>query len=389
MPFKIAAFNVENLFDRAKAFNMDATDAQEIIKAVADLNAVLEESNYTPARKNKIIRLIDETLALNRFNENSMVRIRTIRGKLNKRPRNGPMEIVANGRDDWVGWAELKTGPVDEIAIDNTGRVIRDVNADILAVVEAENRVVLQQFTEHVFGRVLTELAPNARPEPYRNFMLIDGNDERGIDVGIMTKAEFSIGDMRSHINDTLANGNRIFSRDCPEYAVTTPDGETVWVLPNHFKSKFGGNNAASIAKREAQATRVAEIYQSLIDAGEDLVVVLGDLNDTPDSGPLQPLLDDTDLQDVSDHPTFDPAPFNVPASNTSRGIGTFGLGNDSQKIDYLLLSPVLFGRVHESGMFRQGAWPGVQPPRWPVYDELKDEVHVASDHHVIWATIN
>lgn len=80
---------------------------------------------------------------------------------------------------------------------------------------------------------------------------------------------------------------------------MATPTGENVWVLPNHFKSKFGGNDAGSIAKREAQATRTAKIYQRLRDSGQDNVVVLGDLNDTPESAPLRPLLFGTDLKDV------------------------------------------------------------------------------------------
>ena len=219
--------------------------------------------------------------------------------------------------------------------------------------------------------------------------MLIDGNDDRGIDVGLMTKAGFDIGRMQSHINDVQPNGNLVYSRDCPEYSITTPSGEQIWVLPNHFKSKFGGNNAASIAKRQAQATRTAEIYQRLIDTGNENVVVLGDLNDTPDSDPLQPLLASTDLHDVTDHPQFDVGEFNVPANNSSRGIGTYGLGNDNDKIDYLLLSPALFARVTAGGLFRRGAWPGSRPQRWEVYDELTERIHVASDHHVIWAEID
>ena len=116
-------------------------------------------------------------------------------------------------------------------------------------------------------------------------------------------------------------------------------------------------------------------------------MVVLGDLNDTPDSGALRPLLEETDLKDVSTHPTFTDFEF-APASPTNRGIGTFGLGNDSDKIDYLLLSPALFERVTLGGIFRKGAWPGVQPPRWDVYPQLTRRTHVASDHHVIWAEI-
>jgi len=385
---KIAAFNVENLFDRAKAFNEESTaDAQRAIRAVAELNTIFEETNYTPARKIRILELV-EILELNRFNEGPLARIRKIRGAIIKRPRAGGIEVVADGRGDWIGWVELKTAPVDEVAILNTGRVIRDVDADILAVVEAEDRVSLKKFTNFVFDKVTNELPVAERPDPYACVMVIDGNDDRGIDVGLLTKTGFDIDLMQSHIHDLQPNGNVVYSRDCPEYSVMTPAGELIWILPNHFKSKFGGNNPASIAKREAQATRTAEIYQQLRDTGNDNVVVLGDLNDTPDSDPLQPLLATTDLQDVSSHPAFDVGEFNVPANNTNRGVGTFGLGNDNAKIDYLLLSPALFNRVSDAGLFRKGAWPGSRPQRWEVYDELTDKIHVASDHHVIWAEI-
>ncbi len=385
---RIAAFNVENLFDRAKAFNeADPNDATTAIKSVAALNTLFEHANYTVNRKAKMLELV-ETLELNRFNEGPLARIRTIRGKIFRRPQAGGIEVVAGGRDDWIGWAELKTAPVDEVAILNTGRVIRDVDADVLAVIEAEDRVSLKKFSAFVFDRVTDELPPAQRPSAYDSVMVIDGNDSRGIDVGLMTKPGFSIGLMRSHIHDLRDNGSPIFSRDCPEYAVTTPDGERVWCLPNHFKSKFGGNNAASRAKRRDQSVRTAEIYAALRAAGEDLVVVLGDLNDTPDSEPLQPLLADTDLRDVGEHPAFDVGEFNAGPNNTSVGVGTFGLGNDNSKIDYLLLSPALFDRVQAAGLFRKGAWPGSNPPRWTVYNELEKPVHVASDHHVIWADI-
>jgi endonuclease/exonuclease/phosphatase family metal-dependent hydrolase len=180
-----------------------------------------------------------------------------------------------------------------------------------------------------------------------------------------------------------------VFSRDCPEYAVTTPKGEVIWVIPNHFKSKFGGNSQRSIDKRKAQAIFTRIIYERLRREGHDNIVVLGDLNDTPDSEPLQPLLANTDLRDVSDHELFDTGEFKGREGTNERGMGTFGLGNDGDKIDYLLLSPALFARVTAAGLFRKGAWPGSRPPRWTVYPELTEKVHVASDHHVIWAEID
>jgi hypothetical protein len=66
--------------------------------------------------------------------------------------------------------------------------------------------------------------------------MLVDGNDERGIDVGIMTKPGFPIGTSRSNV-DTEDGDGIVFSRDCPEYHVRTQSGADVSVLVNHFKS--------------------------------------------------------------------------------------------------------------------------------------------------------
>lgn len=385
---RIAAFNVENLFDRPKVFNEgDSALTQATIKAVAELNSIFQEDEYGDAQKVRILELVEQ-LELNESEEGPLAFIRRIRGNLLRRPRDGDPEVVAGGKADWIGWAELKTAPVDEIAVLNTGRVIRDVDAHILAVIEAEDRVSLKTFDQFVLDRVNDELAQGERKKPYTSAMLIDGNDDRGIDVGLMTKEGYDIGDMRSHVDDVGNTGQVTYSRDCPEYAVTTPTGERVWVLPNHFKSKFGGNDPTSVAKREAQATRTAEIYQRLRDSGQDNVVVLGDLNDTPQSAALQPLLKDTDLKDVSEHPKFEVGEFNVSQGN-NRGIGTFGLGNDNQKIDYILLSPALFGRVTSAGLWRKGAWPGSRPRRWEVYEQLTEDIHAASDHHAIWTNID
>ena len=401
---KIAAFNVENLFDRAKAFNEEEEgEAQRVIEAVVELNGLFEKDVYSDADKARMVQLVDE-LEFNRYNEGPLSLVRKIRGAIFKRPRIGGIEVVASGRDSWIGWAELKTAPVDEIAVMNTGRVIRDVDADILAVVEAENRVVLSQFTEFILRKVEHEVEGVLRP--YEEIMLIDGNDKRGIDVGLMTKEGFRIGLMRSHVhdfpndvsNDELADDTLpedlpadkpVFSRDCPEYAVTTPSGEVIWVIPNHFKSKFGGNDQRSIDKRKAQSIFTRIIYDRLRNDGHENIVVLGDLNDTPDSEPLQPLLSNSDLRDVSEHDLFDTGEFTGREGTDERGIGTFGLGNDGDKIDYLLLSPALFDRVTAGGLFRKGAWPGSRPPRWTVYPELNEKVHVASDHHVIWVEID
>lgn len=368
---KIAAFNVENLFDRPKAFNLsDHEEGSKIAEAVAAFNRLINKDSYSNADKRRMLELID-MLELTKRSPRYAI-FRKIRGQLWKQPKAGPMEIVADGRADWVGWVELKTEPNNAIAVTNTGRVIRDVGADILAVVEAEDRVALKQFSDQVLKEV--------EGTPYDEIMLIDGNDERGIDVGLMLTNGYSVGLMRSHIADRMENGEAIYSRDCPEYEVITPRGESIWILPNHFKSKYGGNDPSSVAKRAAQAKRTAEIYERLRSEGHESIVVLGDLNDTPDSKPLQSLLAETDLREITQNDLFSPGEF--------EGTGTYGLGNDSNKIDYLLLSPALDARVTAAGLFRKGAWPGSRPKRWAVYGELDKPIHAASDHHVIWVEI-
>jgi endonuclease/exonuclease/phosphatase family metal-dependent hydrolase len=368
MTMRIAAFNVENLFERARIMNLDDwEEGRPVLERVTELSDLLEKPTYSAADKTRILILMRE-LGLKDSDTAPYVILRRNRGALIMRRRTGP-EIIADGRGDWIGWVELRKGPVNEVAMMNTGRVIRDVNADILGVVEAEDRTSLQRFSDEVITMV--------GGAPYPRIMLIDGNDQRGIDVGLMVKDGYSIGDMRSHVHE--GGEAPVFSRDCPEFAVTTPDGEVIWVLVNHLKSKGFGSAADNNRRRKAQATAVAGYYARLRSDGFDNVVVLGDLNDTPDSDPLSPLLS-TDLRDVSDHPSFD--------TGTFKGRGTYGLGNDNNKIDYILLSPALFARITAAGIFRMGAWPGSRPKRWEVYEELEREVHAASDHHAIWVDL-
>jgi endonuclease/exonuclease/phosphatase family metal-dependent hydrolase len=193
-----------------------------------------------------------------------------------------------------------------------------------------------------------------------------------------MTKQGYEIEGIRSHVDDTDAQGT-IFSRDCPEYTVAVPGGKRLVVLVNHLKSKGFGAEAENNAKRKRQAERVAAIYQRLRNAGEANVVVVGDLNDTPDSAPLAPLLGTTDLKDISAHPKF-----------TSDGRpGTFGDGTKKDKFDYILLAPALYTLVTGGGVFRKGVWGGKDGKLWPHYPTMTHDYQAASDHAAIFADLN
>ena len=115
-------------------------------------------------------------------------------------------------------------------------------------------------------------------PSPYLYNMVIDGNDQRGIDVGILSR--YPIHRMRSHISDR--SGESTFSRDCPEYFVELPSGRELVILPNHFASK---RSDATGQRRRVQAKAVRDIYTALRKRVAH-VVVAGDLNDHPAAAP-------------------------------------------------------------------------------------------------------
>jgi len=105
---RIASFNVANLFARAKALNLQSWAAGKPAPAAqAELNALLQESVHPDAAKARILQLL-ASVGLQRSDDSEFVRLRKIRGQLLRRPRAGPVQVVAGGLADWIGWVELK-----------------------------------------------------------------------------------------------------------------------------------------------------------------------------------------------------------------------------------------------------------------------------------------
>lgn len=367
---RIASYNLENLFLRPVAMNgKTLAEGREVLEAHAALNTILAKVAYSANDKKRIAALLKE-LGLEKSDDAKFARLRQNRGDLVKRPKNKPIEVVANGRGDWIGWVELEREEVDEVATRNTARVINELDADILGIVEAESRPALTRFSENVIVKGLGG-------KPYAHAMLIDGNDDRGIDVAVYTRKGFDIVSICSHVDDVDAVG-RVFSRDCAQYEIRTPAGNDVHVLVNHFKSKGFGNAADSNEKRRRQADQVRKIYNALRQK-HAFVAVLGDLNDTPDSAPLAPMMTGTDMKDVSQH-----------ANYVSDGRpGTYKNGTAGNKIDYVLLSPALFSKVTSGGILRKGVWGGTHGTLFPHYPEITKESEAASDHAAIFADID
>jgi endonuclease/exonuclease/phosphatase family metal-dependent hydrolase len=293
--------------------------------------------------------------------------LRDIRGKLFRKPNNAPAEIVADGREAWIGWFELKTEQVNEKATENTARVIGLLDADVLCVVEAEDRIGLKRFNDIVL--------PQVGVAPYEHVMLIDGNDERGIDVAIMCRSGFEVERMRSHVDDDDASGI-VFSRDCPEYEIRTADGNRLLVMVNHFKSKIGGG----ADKRTRQARKVREFYDARLAQGHEFIAIAGDLNEAPGEASMDALIRNAStLTDIMVHSKF---------AGDGRP-GTHGNGTSSSKLDYILMSPALAGKVSSGHIERRGVWGGTHGTLFPHLPQITREEESASDHAALVAELS
>ncbi len=373
---RIASYNVENLFDRAKLLaTAEWSEARPMLDAYTELTKLLQRQEYTAEDKKSILRLLG-VLGLTTSDESPLFLLRQNRGRLLSRSSNGTVVVVAGGRGDWIGWLEMKRATVTDLAVRHTAQVVHDLGADVLGVVEAEDRWALRHFNAD-------QLAPLGG-RIFGHVMLIDGNDERGIDVGLLTRGHLPIGRITSHVDDSDLAGP-IFSRDCAEFEIAVSGGRTLVVMVNHFKSKGSGGGTATV-RRKRQAQRVREIYEQRRADGFDLVAIVGDLNDTPTSGALAPLLGEggigvasrpSDLRDVWAFRDFD----------AQGWPGTYGTANKGNKLDYILCSPALFATVTAGGVHRAGVW--TASDRWPMYPTLKREQDAASDHAALWADLD
>ena len=362
----VATFNVENLFERPRAMNLPSwSEGQPALNAAGELNALFNRRVYTAANRRRMLHLLAQFGLLASRANNRFLTLRTVRGQLIERKAGKPPQIVATGRDSWTGWVELKKEQLADAAIANTARVIAEVDPDILVLVEVENRPAIQHFHDKVLAPLL------AKPFPYN--MVIDGNDERGIDVGVLSRCP--IRSMRSHITDRVSRTAKslTFSRDCPEYYVELPSGRDLLLLPNHFASK-GSDRTGN--RRRVQAAAVRKIYNGLRQRFP-LAIVAGDLNDNPRSGALDALLKRTDLRDCMSLKQYR-GPFP----------GTYQRATAAEKIDYLLLSPALQRKVEMVDVFRKGFY---APRKWDSFENINAENrdrYQASDHHCVWAEI-
>jgi len=354
---RIASFNVENLFSRAKVINFqDNTIGTDLLSKIGELKELLKAKVY-----------INKTQIFNKYmGLKDFIEISEDRGKLFKKSGAAIIGIKANGIDDWDGTILFKRDKFDEATRGNTAKTIKEVKADVFCIVEVESRDVLTTFNSGMLG---------TKKFPFN--MCIDGNDSRGIDVGLYSR--FPILNIRTHIFDKKPTSSKpIFPRDCLEVALKISNTKTLHIICNHLTSKLSDKTGV---KRKGQCEAIKNIIHSNYNLNEDYVVVAGDFNDTPDSTALSPLLNMQNLHDV----------LQLEFGNKKQNRWTYQYQNKLDQIDFILVSKPMKDLFQKAGVERRGMFDVANHSTTGEvsFNTVTSPANAASDHGAVWADFN
>ncbi|MFC7540149.1 hypothetical protein ACFQU2_12720 [Siccirubricoccus deserti] len=101
---RLASFNVENLFERARALNQTDREAtRRLLDAQASLNATFRKPKYTAADRRKMVGWLAD-LGLARADESKDALLRQNRGKLRRRQVGRWRSPPPAARTGSAGW---------------------------------------------------------------------------------------------------------------------------------------------------------------------------------------------------------------------------------------------------------------------------------------------
>lgn len=163
---------------------------------------------------------------------------------------------------------------------------ILDLNLDILAVQEVEDIDTLTAFNRDHLGELYPFLA------------LVEGNDPRLIDVGVMSKLPIGAVTSFRHAVHEDEPDKPIFGRDLLEVQILSKSRKKklFTLFNNHLKSNFVDYKSDPVkgaAQNRLRRTRQAEMVADIVadrTRPNSRYVIVGDMNDTPDAAALKPL---------------------------------------------------------------------------------------------------
>jgi endonuclease/exonuclease/phosphatase family metal-dependent hydrolase len=166
-----------------------------------------------------------------------------------------------------------------EAKLARVAAVLDRLDADVVLLEEVENLALLERL---------------AAAAGYATARLVEGNDPRGIDVGVLSR--LPVRAYVSHARERGPDGRLVWPRDCVE-AHADVGGRALVVVGSHFSSALSDDGT----RRAWQAARLRAIADAVrADDATALVLAGGDLNDGPDSAALTALLGDGTWKDTA-----------------------------------------------------------------------------------------
>lgn len=207
---------------------------------------------------------------------------------------------------------------------------IKEINADIITVQEVETKEVLENFVRKYL------------PDTNYQVVLVEGNDSRGIDVGIITRLQ--VLDVKSHKDAVVAlpSGEKtVLSRDLLEVKLKANDNYVFTSFVTHLKSHHGGDIAD--IRREAEAETVRKIVSDFSKQNPNANFTLsGDFNDIYSTKALKPILkSDLNLTDII-----------FKDLGTANYVYTYHPVKFRSRIDYILVSPGMMKEYINKSVF-------------------------------------
>lgn len=175
---------------------------------------------------------------------------------------------------------EVETPAAYQTHLDQIASVFAQFDPDVAILQEVENQVVV------------TDLAQKLGKYPHT--AISEGNDPRGIDIAILSKAPFQVAP--SHKGEffhpsTDPTETFVYARDVLEVHMIY-NGRHIVFMGIHFKANESDNDPVSQLKRLAEAEHTRELFTTIhTEDPSAAIIVLGDFNAIPGSPPIQALL--------------------------------------------------------------------------------------------------
>lgn len=276
---------------------------------------------------------------------------------------------------------------------------LQKINADVIMFNEVGGLESLSNFSRYF-------LSDNYIPH------ILEGNSDRGIDVGYLIKKSFSGRlELHTHKNRPLhflypheVHNNKYFEKSAPEKVIKTHyfsrdcaelrwfDGDEaapkVIFLLVHLKSKLDpdGIDPEGKERRAAELRTLVEIYLEVKNEFPNTgVIVGGDFNGVVDETigetEFKPLFERTDLENVFKAAGLPSVERATQVQFTRNGQSLY------LQIDYLFVNPLMKGRLipNETFVYRYQS-DGV---KLPIPTNLDQRMTLPSDHYPVVASFN